>query len=262
MAIHRLTRIVLVLVATALAACGGGSSSAPAPAPSPTPATADISVLMFGNSHTDANGLPTMLAAMLRAGRPGKTVAVVNAPGYLFLDERLNDAASMNLFNSRKWNAVVLQAQRYSSSGNLQYSSAEAVELVRRTRLIPALPVMFPEWPRRGIDETQRIVDLHVSIATRQPACVAPIPQAFDLAAVRYPALVLHAADGNHAAPAGSFLAAVVLYATLTGNAPLALPALDGLGVDSATQASLRAVADDQVKLTAPRLYCPNDGPL
>ncbi len=172
-----------------------------------------------------------------------------------------NDAASTALFNSRTWQAVV-QAQRYSSSGAFSYPIEEAVEWVRRTRQIPALPVMFPEWPRRGIDETARIAELHVSIATRQAACVAPIPQAFDLAAARYPALALHAADGNHSAPPGAFLAALMLYATLTGNSTLALPPLDGLGVDGAVQADLRVLADDQLKLVAARRYCPNDSTL
>ena len=258
MSLLRLARFGALLLAAALVACGGGGgSSAP-----PAPVSADITILMFGNSHTAFNALPEMLAAMVRAGRPGKTVAVSVAPGYLFLDERLGDATSMSMLGGQKWSAVILQAQRYSTSGTVEYSTAEAVELVRRTRQMPALPVMFPEWPRLGVNETQRIFDLHVSIARQQAACVPPIPQAFDLAAARYPALVLHASDGNHSAPPGAFLAALVLYATLTGKAPLDLPQLDGFGVDGATQASLRAVADDQVRLLSPRLYCPNDGTL
>jgi len=258
MSLARLARIVALSLAAAATACGGGGSGGAVP----QPANADINVLMFGNSHTVANGLPSMLGAMLRAGRPGKTVAMSVAPGILFLDERLRDSTSMALFNSRKWSAVVLQAQRYSSSGTVSYSIEEAVELVRLTRLTAALPVMFPEWPRRSIDETQAIFDLHVSIATRQPACVPPIPQAFDLAGMRYPGLVLLDADGNHSAPPGAFLAALVLYGTLTGSSPLALPALDGVGVDAAVQANLRAVADDQLKLLSARLYCPHDGTL
>jgi len=244
-----------------LTACGGGGST-PAPTTPPPLVASDISVLMFGNSHTAANDLPGMLAAMLRAGRPGKTVSVVNASGFMFLEDRINDAPSIALFNGRKWNAVVFQAQKYSSSGLFQYSIEEAVELVRRTRAMPAQAVMFPEWPRRGIDETARIFDLHLSIAQRQPACVATIPQAWNLAAVRLPSLVLHADDGNHALAPGSFLAALMLYASLTGSSPLGLPALPGFGVSDASQASLRAVADEQVKLMAPRQYCPNDSPL
>ena len=121
---------------------------------------------------------------------------------------------------------MILQAQKYSSSGQFEYSTEEAKELMRVSRVQHAVPVMFPEWPRKDVDETQRIFDLHVSIAQSEPACVAPIPQAFDLALARDPTLTLHAADGNHSAPAGAFLAALVLYATITGLSPLDLPAL------------------------------------
>jgi len=244
-----------VALAASLAGCGGGARTPP---PATPPASADISVLMFGNSHTDFNNLSGMLSAMIGAARPGKTVSVVRGGGYMFLDERLGDAPSLALFNSLKWSAVVYQAQKYSISGDFTYSSTEAVEWVRMTRAKPAIPVMFPEWPRRSINETQRIYDLHVSIAQRQEACVAPIGQAWDLARQRAPGVVLHADDGNHAVPAGSFLAALMLYASLTGDSPLALPALDGFGVDAATQARLREVADEQHRLISARLHCPN----
>jgi len=108
-------------------------------------------------------------------------------------------------------------AQKYSSSGLFEYSIDGAVELVHMARVAKAVPILFPEWPRRGVPETQRIYDLHVSIARREPACVAPIPQAWDLALARYPTLVLHDADGNHSAPAGAFLAALILATTITG---------------------------------------------
>jgi hypothetical protein len=247
-----------------LAACGGGGgggSAAPAPTvpPTPTPVNADIKVLMFGNSHTALNGLPEMLAVMIRAGRPGKTVAVVAADGYLTLDQRMDDSYSRALLASQNWNALVLQAQQYSSSGTVEYSTSDAVEWVRLARLKGSLPVMFPEWPRRGIDETARIYDLHVSIAKKQPACVAPIPQAFDLSFTRFPSLLLHADDGNHSNITGAFLAALVLYSTITGESPLGLPYFSQVPVSAEVQANIRKVVDDQVQLVSPRLYCPND---
>ena len=56
---------------------GSGSTGGTSGAGSVSAELADISVLMLGNSHTEMNDLPFRLQTMLRAGRPGKTVAVV-----------------------------------------------------------------------------------------------------------------------------------------------------------------------------------------
>jgi hypothetical protein len=248
-----------------LSSCGGGSGdSTPAgsgstPPPPPAPAAADISLLFMGNSHTSYNDLPKLVADMVRAGAPGKTVASVEAPGWMFLEDRLDDAATMSLMRSQSWSFIVFQAQKYSTSGQFTYSTDEAKELVRITRQQRAVPVMFPEWPRRSIDETQRIYDLHVSIAQAEPACVAPIGQAWDLALTRDSTLPLHAADGNHAAPAGTFLAALVLSATITGQSPLNIPPLPQYPVDVSLQATLRGIAAETVQTVPPRMWCPGD---
>ena len=255
-----IVRSILAALVLLLAACGGGGDSQRGGATSgPPPASADITLLFMGNSHTSVNDLSKMVADMVRAARPGKSVASVEAPGWLFLDERLSDAPSMDLLRSQNWSFVILQAQKYSSSGQVAYSTEEAKELVRRSRTQHAVPIMFPEWPRRGIDETQRIFDLHVSIAQAEPACVAPIPQAFDLALAREPTLTLHASDGNHSAPAGAFLAALVLYATITGQSPLDLPPLAQYPVTVSLQATLRGIAAETVQTVPPRMWCPGD---
>ena len=252
-------RILLTALVVLLAACGGGDTQRGGATSGPPPATADISLLFMGNSHTSVNDLTRMVADMVRAGKPGKTVASIEAPGWMFLEDRLHDTPSINLLRSQQWSFVILQAQKYSESGQFQYSTEEAQELVRMSRTQHAVPIMFPEWPRRGIDETQRIFDLHVSIAQAEPACVAPIPQAFDLALARDRTLTLHAADGNHSAPAGAFLAALVLYATITGLSPLDLPALPQYPVSTSVQATLRAIAAETVQTVPPRMWCPGD---
>lgn len=259
-------RSTLFILAGFLAGCGGsgGDGSTVSPPPPPPPATtgAEISLLFMGNSHTSANAMPRMVAAMVRAARPTRNVTAVEAPGWMFLDERAADEASLRLLRSRQWTFVVLQAQKYSSSGAFEYSTDGAMQLVRMARAQSATPILFPEWPRYGIAETQRIFDLHLSIARAEPACVAPIPQAWDGALARFPQLTLHAADGNHSAPPGAFLAALVIAATMTGMPPAQLPFLPDLGVDSDTQALLRSVATETVLAYAPRLYCPQDPPL
>lgn len=260
----------LVASAVLLTACGGGGSdAAPAAVPAPVPpvaapplvapANADITLLMMGNSHTSVNDLPETLAAMVRTARPGKTVAVAVAPGYMFLEERIANAPTMTLLRGQRWTFVILQAQKYSTSGQFSYSTTEAEELIRISRQQGALPVMFPEWPRRGVAETARIYDLHTSIAAKEPACVAPIGQAWDRALARYPSIVLHHIDGNHSAPAGAYLTALILYTTLTGNSPTAVPDLPVAGVDSVTQGQLRTIAAETVNAISPRIGCPND---
>jgi hypothetical protein len=213
----------------------------------------------MGNSHTSVNDLPGMVEAMVRAARPGKTVAHVEAPGWMFLQERALDPATLQLLRERNWSYVVLQAQEYSSSGLFVYPTDGAELLVRMARTAKAVPILFPEWPRRGIAETQRIYDLHVSIARQEPACVAPIGQAWDLALARYPDLVLHASDGNHSAPAGAFLAALVIATTITGVAPDTLPFLPQFGVEADVQSRLRGVAAETVLIAPPRQWCPSD---
>ena len=257
---RRLPALLLVLFGLLSTGCGGSSDTAGGDS-AETVAAADVTVLMMGNSHTTVANLPAQLGALLRAGLPGKTVAVAVAPGWMFLDERVDHRASLDLLRSRAWNAVVLQAQKYSTSGVFSYSTLGAELLVQAARGQQAVPVLFPEWPRRGVAETARIYDLHVTIATAQPACVAPVGQAWDLALQRDPTLRLHSSDGNHADVPGAFLAALVLYAGITGRSPRALPDIDN-GVAPATQAQLRAAAADTLDAVPARRHCPADAPL
>ena len=253
-------RTFLAALGLLLAACGGGNggSSPQAPPPSPPAGPAEVSLLFMGNSHTSFNNLPGMVAAMVRAARSGSSVLYLEAPGWMFLDERAAHGPSLQLIDASRTH-LILQAQKYSTSGLFDYPTDGAEALVRRARGAGAVPILFPEWPRRGIAETARIYDLHVSIARREPACVAPVGQAWDLALARHPGLALHAEDGNHSAPAGAFLAALVIAATIGGLDPVALPFLPGFGVEPSVQAQLRDVAAETVLVYRPRQFCPSD---
>lgn len=253
---------LLIITALFLAACGGGGSedsTQSAAPPAPPPVNADIGMLFMGNSHTIVNNVDGMVTEMVRAVRPNRSVASLVAPGLMFLDERLRDVGSVNLLTRQSWSFVVLQAQKYSTSGQFEYSTAAAEEFIRLSRRSNAVPIMFPEWPQRGIDETMRIYNLHVSIAQRETACVAPIGQAWDLSLARHPVLELHAADGNHSNPAGAFLAALILFSTITGMSPADLPPMPQFTVDVDTQALLRAIAAETVQTWPPRMWCAGD---
>lgn len=90
---------------------------------------------------------------------------------------------------------------------------------------------------------------------------MAPIPQAFDLARARFPSMTLHAADGNHSAPAGAFLASLVLFSAITGASVVDLPNIPGFNVDVEAQLRLKGIASEVLQSVPPRLWCPADLP-
>jgi hypothetical protein len=259
---NRLAGIVGMVAIATLCSCGGGgggsSGSAPPAPPQTSVADAEVKLLFMGNSHTGVNNVPDLVAQMVRAARPGHTAAAAEAPEWLFLGDRATDPVSLQLLRSQPWSFVVLQAQEYSSSGQFTYPTDGAEALVRMASEQHAVPILFPEWPRRGINESQRIYGLHASIAQKQAACVAPIPQAFDVAIVRTPDINLWADDGNHSSLQGAFLASLVIATTMTLVAPDQLPYLPSVGLDSMVQQRLRTVAAEAIAANPPRLLCPN----
>ncbi len=258
---------VLLLGMCALAACNtrqttpetkptapaGGSASPTDPVQvSPSAATKPSSrprlstrphILFLGNSHTRRHDVPGTIAAMLRASRPPVRARMAVAPGLLHLNERATDAATQRLLQSRHWDVVVLQAQNYSLSGSTDYPNDGSVSLVRSARKRGAVPILFAEWPRRDVDETEIILDTYRSIGRVAAACLPPIPEAFDLAHAQDPRLRLRASDGNHSSAAGAFLASLILFAAISGEDVASLPDLAIPGVSRLLQRHLRELA-------------------
>ncbi|MBI3715883.1 MAG: hypothetical protein HY255_07820 [Betaproteobacteria bacterium] len=257
-----LSLAALLLAGVAACGGGGGGASITTTPPDPTPvvnANADITLLFFGNSHTSVNNLSGMVGAMTRAALPARSVSWQESPDWMFLQERSTDAGSLALLKSHRWSAVILQAQAYSSSGQFVYPTDGAESLVRAVRVQGAVPVLFPEWPRRGINESQRITDTYTAIARNAPACVPPIPQAFDLAIQRFPNINLWNDDGNHSSPEGAFLAALILFNTITGLPINDLPSFAQFSVSASVQTSLRGVAAETVATFPTRSWCGGD---
>ena len=216
-------------------------------------------ILFLGNSHTQRHDVAGTVAAMLRAGRPRVHASVTVAPGLLHLDERATDEATQRLLQSRHWDVVVMQAQNYSLSGTTDYPNEGSVSLVRSVRESGGLPILFAEWPRRGIDETQIILDAYRAITLREPACLPPIPETFDHALAHDPRLRLRASDGNHSTAAGAFLASLILYATISGADVAALPDLAKPRVSPVLQRRLRELAAAELKRIPAARGCPGE---
>ena len=157
------------------------------------------------------------------------------------------------MLESRRWTHVVLQAQKYSTSGQYTYPTDAAEEWIRRSRRVGAQPILFPEWARLDrVEEGARIHRLHTEIAAREPACVAPIGLAWEIMFDTNSDIRLHDRDGNHANRTGALLTAYVLYAAITGRSIKELPQTKIRGVPDDVQMQLKNAAAQAISLVPP----------
>lgn len=268
--------ISLLLVLTSLlSACGGQQTETvqpPTPPVSNQPAEPDpiqppmqavpdnrqanpLQILLFGNSHSGSHNLAGTIQALLTQGT-GKTVTALRAGGAAYLDERLDDQVSRPLLESGHWSHVILQAQKYSTTGLYNYSTAGAKSWISLAKARGITPILFPEHPRAGNNEEgTRVYNLHLSIAAEQSACVAPVGPVWDFVLQNWPELNLHSDDGNHASETGALLTAYIMYEVISGNPADALPDLPTLQVGIAAQRILRQAVSTTLKQYRPCPY-------
>jgi hypothetical protein len=196
-------------------------------------------VLLMGNSH--AAGLRPVLEQLLFLGQPGKTIDVQLAPHQGFLADLVSDGVSEQKLESEQWTHVILQGQKYSSTGSNTYPTTAAEYWIRGSKELGATPILFPEHPRRNNDwEGQTLWDLHSGIAVRENTCVAPVGLVWDEVIFRDPSLTLHQFDGNHASGTGLLLTALVFYQIITGEPVELLPELSDFSIDSVAEQMMK----------------------
>ncbi|WP_196137189.1 hypothetical protein [Aliikangiella sp. G2MR2-5] len=216
---------------------------------------ADFELLFIGNSHSEVNNLPGLVVKLIETGEKDKSALSFNAPGWKFLDERVGDGVTQESIEARNWTHIILQAQKYSTSGLYSYPTDAAEMWIRQIKMRGAIPILFPEWPRKGdTEEGMRIHQLHLSISATEPACVAPVGLVWNEVIARHPDISLHDSDGNHSNPKGALLTAYVFYEVITGKEARNLPDLDGVGASAEEQSIFRNIASEVIANNPP---CP-----
>lgn len=183
---------------------------------------ADLKVLFLGNSHSI--GMDEQISEFLSTDGQGRRGHMRAIPNGFLVDHARNPTTEIRI-REGDWDVVVLQGQMYSTSGKHSYPIDSALQMGRWAQEAGATVVMYPEWSQRGNpEEGERVYRLHARIARQLGAKIAPIPQAWAIAAEEHPQLELYDLDGNHASELGHYLTACVLYATLTGLNPEEIP--------------------------------------
>ena len=217
--IIRTMRMVPVMLPLLLCACwtGGG-----APAPRTRPAATEV--LFVGNSFTFwRGGLWRQLEALSEGNDPPlgyRAAGVVRGGASLeVLWERGRAPARIR---DGDWDVVVLQEDVPETS--VPSFRAYAERFVDAARAAGARPILFMAWEYERLDwiSFDEILAAHESVAASLQVDVAPVGLAWRNARAARPSLDMYARDREHPSPAGSYLALMVIEATISGLLPVA----------------------------------------
>lgn len=212
-----------------------------------------VRVLFLGNSFTYVNDLPSVLRDLARAaGRNIETRMVAN--GGETLQDHAASADSLNAIRNTHAQFIVLQEQSQIPSvesfrQSQMYPAARS--LVASVRSAGATPILLETWAHRDGWSDYRldysamqaaVNQAYATIATELKVSVAPAGQAWQTVLSQDPGIVLWQADGIHPSPAGTYLAACVLYTRLFGPCPSSTSYTEGLS--PAVAAILLAIAN------------------
>ena len=190
-----------------------------------------IRVLFIGNSYTFYNDLPAILARLAGDGGRAKVETGMVAPGGWGLKDHWEKGNAHQALRAARWNYVVLQDRSqlgfdYFVDGQPHIASDEffrpyAEKWANEIRNATVTPVFYLTWARKDSPQDQAALNYaYISAARRTHAVVVPAGIAWAEVRRRYPDLELFDPDGSHPSPAGSYLAACVLYASIFHVSP------------------------------------------
>ena len=185
-----------------------------------------LRVLFVGNSLTAANDLPAMVAAL--GERTGTPIEYdTRAPGGFALEDHweLTDVADVIARGRYDW--VVLQQGPTSlpeSATSLEKYARLFADAIRAAGGRPAIYMVWPENYR--IPVFDQVVANHIAAAHDSGSVVLPAGLAWWKALQSHPGFPLYGRDGFHPNRLGSYLAAITIYARISGRSPIGLPRL------------------------------------
>jgi hypothetical protein len=215
-------------------------------------------VLFVGNSFTFHNSLPKLVRQLADADPGGRPIyAVQYAASNWRLKRAAEDDGLDRLLLEISWDVVVLQEHSLRLSFSPEYRRKETDPYARAITGRSGGPVLlFMTWGYRDGDDRNIAGDTYLAMQQRLAynyrelgeelgAEVAPVGIAWAEALERRPGIDLWWRDGEHPGKRGSYLAACVFYAVLSGRDPTGNRFTAGL--DAAEARFLQHVARDVV---------------
>ncbi|MFN8583553.1 MAG: hypothetical protein U0163_21570 [Gemmatimonadaceae bacterium] len=209
----------LALIATT---CSSGPTQPGGVTLPPVP-TGALRVLFVGNSLTYVNDVPHTVADLAQlAGARSLYYVTIAYPDYA-LEDHLAQGDAARALAAQDWDYVVLQqgpSSLASSRAILERDAMRFAPLIARAKAKPALFMVWPSEDRKFAFPDVR--DSYRAAAVDANGLFIPAGMAWLEAWKRDSSLVLYA-DGLHATPMGTYLAALTIFQRLYGRSPVEL---------------------------------------
>ena len=225
----------------------------------PVDPNAPVIALFIGNSYTFGGNLTGWVETLAEAEVGGKPIEATQiAKGGAWLQDHLNDAATVTTIQEGGWTHVVLQEQSTlpllakgqfllsvsALNAHIQSGGAE-LALFETWAREPGHPLY--EGDLAGYDFTTMqaaLRDAYSTAASANDGLYVPAGDAWEMSLAAHPDIPLYTNDGSHGDTRGVYLTACVFYGALTGETPLGLQAWpDDIEEDVAS--ALQQVAHD-----------------
>lgn len=193
------------------------------PAAAETP-PASLRLLFIGNSLTYSNDLPAVVKALGAADGVAVTT-MSKAKADFGLQDHWADKRTRAAVAAGGWDYVVMQQGPSSLPDNQANLRRWAQRWANPIRTAGAQPALLMVWPSTSRLRAFPAVDQAYSdAAVAAEAVLLPAGRAWWAAWQLQPGPALYSSDGFHPDPTGTLLAALVVYAGLSGQLPQQLP--------------------------------------
>ena len=206
-----------------------------------------IKILFIGNSFTQRNDLPGLIAAMAAERGVHVQHELISAGG-ASLRRHWNAGRAQQAIATGGYDCVVLQEQSTLPVKNAQ-RMAESVRLFAEAiKQAGSQTVLYMTWAREHAPESQQaIADAYNSIGAELGAIVVPVGVAWQRFLAEHDGPLLYDRDQSHPSTAGSYLAGCVFLAALLKINPIGIEA-GGARLDDTVRRLLQAAAWEQCK--------------
>lgn len=183
-------------------------------------------ILFIGNSHTYYHEMPQMAVQLAKAAGHERRLSVeTSTASGVSLQWHWNNQRTRELVAQGDWDAVVLQERSGGPMEDKASMHMHARLLHGEIQKHGAETVFYMTWARTYQPGTQpEITAAYEELAEELDATLAPVGEAWRRALDADPDLRLHAPDGRHADPSGSYVAACVFYTLFFDADPTGLP--------------------------------------